>query len=95
MREEQKPRENHFRHPEQEPDELFLGNWPLDAFRGGKPNGVGWTQIRIGMKAYDIHGKWLRGTCPVFVKVSEVPEEIRTSLEWFVSQGVDHENHTT
>lgn len=62
-------------HPEQRPNQIYMGNelQPRDEydfrFGGGR---IGWRTKTHGSTAYDIYGKFIEGMVPVFIEMSEV-----------------------
>jgi len=81
--EENSKEDFNLKHPEMQPDEIFLGNFEREnedydeenmQESGGRDleaDNLGWQTMRKGMTAYDINGNKIMGMYPVFIKNEE------------------------
>jgi hypothetical protein len=72
-------------HPEQQDDELYMGNQPmLDADTPMPPMQVGWRSARLGVNVYGaegLEGQLLPRYRPIFIKRSEIEAAMVTANE--------------
>ena len=68
-------------HPEQQDDEIYMGNEHVESLSQSRGSITKWKTLRLGDTAYDRSGNVLTSHCSMFIKRSEVDAAIGKSQD--------------
>jgi len=70
-------------HPEQQEDEIYMGNEHVESLNGTHRSITKWKTLRFGDTSYDRGGNVLTNHRPMFIKRSEVEAAIGESQDGY------------